>query len=41
MAAKKYDLVINGGRVIDPETETDEALNLGISDGTITATASR
>src|ERR1044072_4020559 len=30
-----YDLVILNGRVIDPESRTDAARNLGISNGTI------
>ncbi|WP_413112893.1 amidohydrolase family protein [Thaumasiovibrio sp. DFM-14] len=33
--AVNYDLVINQGRVIDPETKTDQILNIGIKDGTI------
>ena len=32
-----YDLVILNGRVIDPESRTDEVRNLGISNGTIKA----
>lgn len=34
--AKEYDIVITGGRVINPETKLDqEGLNVGITDGTI------
>ena len=34
--AKTYDIVIAGGRVINPETKLDqEGLNIGISGGTI------
>lgn len=33
--AQEYDLVINGGRVIDPETEFDAVANVGIKGGTI------
>ena len=32
-----YDLVINNGRVIDPETNTDAARAVGITDGIIRA----
>jgi len=35
--AQDYDLVINNGRVIDPETMLDEVLNVGVKDGKITA----
>ncbi len=35
-----YDVVINNGRVIDPETQTDKVLNIGIKDGTITKISS-
>ncbi|MBM4189018.1 MAG: D-glutamate deacylase [Gemmatimonadetes bacterium] len=34
-AAQSYDLVIRGGRVIDPETRTDRVTNVGIRGGTI------
>jgi len=34
-AEPRYDTVILGGRVIDPETATDAVLNVGIIDGTI------
>jgi N-acyl-D-glutamate deacylase len=33
--AQDYDLVINNGRVIDPETEFDAVANIGIKEGTI------
>ncbi|WP_219932617.1 hypothetical protein [Microbulbifer sp. YPW1] len=33
--ATEYDLVINGGRVMDPETMFDDIANVGISDGRI------
>ena len=35
--AQDFDLVISGGRVIDPETMLDEKLNVGIKDGKIAA----
>ena len=35
--AKDYDLVITGGRVIDPETMYDDIANVGIKDGRIVA----
>jgi len=34
--AQDYDLVILNGRVIDPETRLDAAMNVGVKDGTIT-----
>jgi hypothetical protein len=34
-SAAEYDLVINNGRVMDPETKLDAARNVGIKDGTI------
>lgn len=34
-SAMDYDLVINGGRVMDPETQYDEIANVGIRDGRI------
>ncbi len=37
MAEQQFDLVISGGRVMDPETGLDEVRNVGISGGTITA----
>ena len=33
--AQDYDLVINNGRVIDPETMFDDIANVGIQDGKI------
>jgi N-acyl-D-glutamate deacylase len=33
--AAKYDLVIEGGRVIDPETNLDAVRNVGIKDGKV------
>lgn len=36
-SAQQYDLVINGGRVIDPETMYDDIANVGIRDGRIAA----
>lgn len=36
-AAAGYDLVIQGGRVLDPDTGLDAALNVGIRNGEITA----
>ena len=35
VSAKDYDLVIEGGRVMDPETKFDEVANVGIKDGRI------
>ena len=35
--APQYDLVIEGGRVMDPETSLDAVRNLGIQDGRIVA----
>ena len=35
MATESYDLVINGGRVMDPETNFDGIRNVGIKDGKI------
>lgn len=34
---EEYDLVINGGRVMDPETMHDDIANVGIADGRIVA----
>ena len=34
-AAQDYDLVINNGRVMDPETNFDQVANVGIRDGII------
>jgi hypothetical protein len=33
--AQQYDLVLEGGRVMDPETGTDAVSNVGIRDGKI------
>lgn len=33
--AQQYDLVIEGGRVMDPETGLDAARNVGVRDGKI------
>ena len=35
--AADYDLVINNGRVMDPETQFDDVANIGIKDGRIAA----
>ncbi len=35
--AQSYDLVINGGRVMDPETMYDDIANVGVKDGRIAA----
>ena len=40
VAAQQYDLVIEGGRVIDPETGLDAVRNVGIRDGRIVRVAS-
>lgn len=37
VSAAEYDLVINNGRVMDPESGLDAIRNLGISEGTIAA----
>ena len=37
MAAENYDLVINHGRVIDPESGLDDTRSLGIRSGKIVA----
>jgi N-acyl-D-aspartate/D-glutamate deacylase len=34
---ERYDLVINNGRIINPETKLDSVLNIGIKGGTIAA----
>lgn len=39
--AADYDLVINGGRVMDPETNYDEIANVGIKDGKIAKITSK
>src|SRR5277367_6298974 len=35
VSAQQYDLVIEGGRVVDPETELDGVRNVGVRDGKI------
>jgi N-acyl-D-amino-acid deacylase len=35
--AQDYDVVLKGGRVMDPETSLDAVMNVGIKDGKITA----
>ncbi|MDH5215648.1 MAG: D-glutamate deacylase, partial [Gammaproteobacteria bacterium] len=35
--AQPYDLVLEGGRIMDPETGLDAIRNVGISAGTIVA----
>ncbi len=35
LAAQQYDLVLEGGRVMDPETGLDAVRNVGIRDGKI------
>ena len=35
--AQTYDLVIRGGRVIDPESKLDAVRNIGITDGKVRA----
>ena len=40
VAAQQYDLVIEGGRVIDPETGLDAVRNVGIRDGKIVRVSS-
>jgi Amidohydrolase family len=35
LAAQQYDLVLEGGRVLDPETDLDAVRNVGISGGKI------
>jgi N-acyl-D-aspartate/D-glutamate deacylase len=37
MSTRSHDLVITGGRVIDPETGLDAVRNIGIRDGSIVA----
>ena len=32
---KQYDIVINGGRVMDPETGLDAVHNVGVKDGKV------
>jgi hypothetical protein len=35
--AQQYDLVLEGGRVMDPETGVDTVRNVGIRDGRLSA----
>ena len=35
LSAQQYDLVLEGGRVMDPETGLDAVRNVGIRDGKI------
>ena len=35
LSAQQYDIVIEGGRVVDPETKLDAVRNVGIQDGRI------
>ena len=39
--AADYDVVINGGRVIDPETNYDAVANVGVKDGKIAVITSK
>jgi N-acyl-D-aspartate/D-glutamate deacylase len=39
-AAQQYDLVLEGGRVMDPETGLDAVRNVGIRDGKIARVSS-
>ena len=41
VAARDYDLVINNGRVIDPETGLDDIRSVGVSDGEIAKISKR
>lgn len=41
LAAQQYDLVLEGGRVIDPETSLDAVRNVGIRDGKIASISSK
>jgi N-acyl-D-aspartate/D-glutamate deacylase len=40
VSAQQYDLVLEGGRVIDPETRLDAIRNVGIRNGTIASISS-
>lgn len=40
-SAALYDLVINSGRVMDPETKYDRIANVGIKNGTIAITTNK
>jgi predicted amidohydrolase len=37
VATPEHDLVISGGRLMDPESGTDAVLNVGVTDGSISA----
>ena len=39
--SEQFDIILRGGRVIDPETNTDAVLNVGIRGGEIAAVTSR
>ena len=39
--AQQYDLVLEGGRVMDPETGLDAVRNVGIRDGKIVRISAR
>src|SRR5262245_18981624 len=39
-SAQTYDVVIEGGRVVDPETSLDAVRNIGITNGRIAAISS-
>lgn len=41
IAAADYDLVIQGGRVIDPETQLDAVRNIGVKGGTIVSVSDK
>ena len=40
VSAQQYDLVLEGGRVMDPETGVDAVRNVGIRDGKIVRVSS-
>jgi len=40
VSAQTYDVVLQGGRVMDPESGTDAVMNVGINDGRIMAMSS-
>ena len=40
VSAQQYDLVLQGGRVMDPETGMDAIRNVGIRDGKIVSLSS-
>jgi hypothetical protein len=35
LTAQQYDLVLEGGRIVDPETGLDAVRNVGIRDGKV------